>query len=84
MNERRAGLAIMSITLSIALVYFYSLITWIKDFLIRQASWWSWWVIALPPVIIVSLTLLFSGWIGWVMFSASKKRRENLLGKKHD
>ena len=79
MNEKRIGLAIMLASAVVAMIYLYSLIIWINDFLIKQDSWWSWWTIALPSIAIVFITLLFSGWIGWVMFSASKRRREDLL-----
>ncbi|RLE67809.1 MAG: hypothetical protein DRJ43_06715 [Thermoprotei archaeon] len=79
MRDRELGLIIMVSSLLFGAFYGISFITWLLDIASMSGRAWSWWVIALPILILVSFAVFFTAWIGWVMFSASPAKRKELL-----
>ncbi|MCD6357522.1 MAG: hypothetical protein J7L75_02975 [Thermoproteales archaeon] len=79
MNDRELGLIIMIASLGFGALYATSFLIWVTEVTSLFKHPWSWWVIALPIAAIVAFTVFFVAWIGWVMFSASPSKREELL-----
>jgi len=78
-NDRELGLIIMIASLGFGALYAASFLIWVTEVASLFKHPWSWWVIALPIAAIVAFTVFFVTWIGWVMFSASPSKREELL-----
>ncbi|MEM1509410.1 MAG: hypothetical protein QXY49_01785 [Thermofilaceae archaeon] len=80
MNDRTIGLLLMVISLCFGTLYAISFFFWISSLWNSFGDKaWSWWVIALPITVIVGFAVFFFTWIGWVMLTASKSKKEELL-----
>lgn len=80
MRGRELGLTILVASLGFGAFYAFSFVAWVKALTTSFGqSAWMWWVIALPIAAIMAFTIFFSAWIGWVMFSASEAKKQELL-----
>jgi len=68
----------MIISIGFSIFYAYSLLIWILTYG-RDPNAWTWWIVLIPILIIVSFTLFFIGWIGWIMIKPKPKTIEELM-----
>lgn len=78
MRSRITGLILIILSISFSIVYAYSLLVWILAYG-RAPYAWTWWVILIPVLIIVSFAIFFIAWIGWVMIKPKPKTIKELM-----